>query len=86
MSNIIKIQLVLVRFMATLQVAFAASRIGRTLNDPSQRERGQATAEYALVLLGAATVALLLVAWAAKSGKVSTLLNRVFDTIIGKVV
>jgi hypothetical protein len=49
---------------------------------------GQATAEYALVLLGAALVALLLIAWATAgggAGKIGQLLNAVLDTIIGKV-
>ena len=49
---------------------------------------GQATAEYALVLLGAALVALLLIAWATAgggAGKIGQLLDTVLDTIIGKV-
>jgi hypothetical protein len=46
---------------------------------------GQATAEYALVLLGAAAVALLLVAWATKSGKVSALLDAVIDKILSQL-
>jgi hypothetical protein len=46
------------------------------------RESGQTTAEYALVLLGAAGVALLLVAWATKSHKVSELLDGVLDRIL----
>jgi len=48
-------------------------------------DRGQSTAEYALLLLGAATIALLVLAWATKSGKVTTMLNRVFDSVIGQV-
>ena len=48
-------------------------------------DRGQTTAEYALVLLGAAAVALLLVAWAAKSGKISALLNGVIDKILSQL-
>ena len=49
---------------------------------------GQATAEYALVLLGAALVALLLIAWATAgggAGKIGQLLDSVLDTIIGKI-
>jgi hypothetical protein len=52
------------------------------------RDRGQATTEYALVLLGAAMVALLLVAWATSgggAGKVGKLLDRVVDTVLSKV-
>jgi hypothetical protein len=45
-------------------------------------EAGQTTAEYALVLLGAAGVALLLVAWATKSHKISELLDGVLDRIL----
>jgi hypothetical protein len=51
-------------------------------------DRGQATAEYALVLLGAALVALLLIAWATAgggAGKIGRLLDAVLDTIIGKI-
>ena len=48
-------------------------------------ERGQATAEYALVLLGAATIALLLLAWATKSGRVGKLFESVFDAITDKL-
>lgn len=49
-----------------------------------RRQGGQATAEYALVLLGAAAVALLLAAWAAKSGKIGRLFDAVVDQLIGK--
>lgn len=54
---------------------------------PSRRSRdaGQATAEYALVLLGAAAIALLVVGWAAKSHKVGQLLDRVLDHLIDRV-
>ena len=50
-----------------------------------QGQRGQATAEYALVLLAAATVALILLAWATKTGKIGELFDKVIDTVIGKV-
>lgn len=48
-------------------------------------DRGQSTAEYALVLLGAATVALVFIAWAGKSSRIGNLFNTVLDTVIGKV-
>ena len=48
-------------------------------------ERGQASAEYALVLLGAAAVALLIVAWATKTDLVEKLLDKVMKTVTGKV-
>ncbi|MGH9279214.1 MAG: DUF4244 domain-containing protein [Acidimicrobiales bacterium] len=53
----------------------------RVLDD----ERGQASAEYALVLLGAAAVALLIVAWATKTDLIEKLLEKVMQTITGKV-
>lgn len=46
------------------------------------RDGGQTTAEYALVLLAAASLALLLVAWIAHSGKVGELFDAVFDHAI----
>ena len=49
-------------------------------------DRGQSTAEYALVLLGAAGVALLLVAWATKTDKVTRLLNSVIDRVLDQQV
>ena len=50
-------------------------------------DRGQATTEYALVLLAAALVALLVVAWATAGGgaKVARLFSRVIDSVIEKV-
>jgi len=48
-------------------------------------ERGQASAEYALVLLGAAAIALVIVAWATKTDLIGKLLDQVVKTITGKV-
>ncbi|MFP5321454.1 MAG: hypothetical protein ACLGIC_06360 [Acidimicrobiia bacterium] len=47
--------------------------------------RGQSTAEYALVLLGAATVAIVFLAWAGKTSRIGKLFDAVLDTVIGKV-
>ncbi|HXH58255.1 Flp family type IVb pilin [Iamia sp.] len=55
----------------------AATRCARRLTS----ERGQATAEYALVLLGAAVVAIALVTWATGSGRVGQLFDAVFDDL-----
>jgi Protein of unknown function (DUF4244) len=68
-----------------------ATRCWLFLFDPhpvDDRDDGQATTEYALVLLGAAMVALLLVAWATSgggAGKIGRLLDRVIDTVLSKV-
>lgn len=48
-------------------------------------ERGQTSAEYALVLLGAATVALLIAVWAKETDKLGKLLDTVFDGVSGMV-
>jgi hypothetical protein len=48
-------------------------------------DRGQATAEYALVVLGAAAVAMLLIAWATSTGKLSTLLDKVVDSVARRI-
>ena len=57
----------------------------RRVRESRHAERGQATAEYALVILGAATLAGLVLAWAASTGRVSKLLNTVLDAVIGQV-
>ena len=46
------------------------------------REGGQTTAEYALVILGAAAVATALITWASKSDAISGL----FDDIVSKIL
>ena len=48
-------------------------------------QRGQAVTEYVLLLLGVAAVALAVTAWAAQSGKVGALLDRVFNEITSRV-
>ena len=51
-------------------------------------ERGQATSEYALVMLGAAVIALLVVGWATAgggAGKIGHLFDRVLDSITNRI-
>jgi hypothetical protein len=51
-------------------------------------DNGQATTEYALVMLGAAVIALLVVGWATSgggAGKIGHLFDRVIDAITGKL-
>lgn len=48
-------------------------------------QAGQASAEYALVLLGAAAVALLVVAWATRTDAVGRLLDGVMDQILKRI-
>ncbi|MEY4360707.1 MAG: hypothetical protein RL391_13 [Actinomycetota bacterium] len=52
------------------------------------RDAGQATSEYALVILAAALIALLVVAWAnggGGAGKIGELFDRIIDNVISKV-
>lgn len=46
---------------------------------------GQTTAEYALVLVGVAAIALLVVAWASDTNKIGRLLDGVLDSILDQI-
>lgn len=46
-----------------------------------RKEDGQTTAEYALVILAAAAVALVLIAWARSSGKLPAFFDKIIDDI-----
>jgi len=48
----------------------------------SPAEGGQTTAEYALVILGAAALGTLLISWATKSHAIT----KLFDTVIGRIL
>jgi Flp pilus assembly pilin Flp len=52
-----------------------------TLAGRFSREEGQTSAEYALVVLGAVGVALLVGAWAQHTHKITDLLDALFDTV-----
>ena len=45
------------------------------------RDDGQTTAEYALVILAAAAVAVVLIAWAKSSGKLPAFFDKIIDDI-----
>jgi Flp pilus assembly pilin Flp len=49
-----------------------------------RREEGQTTAEYALVILAAAAVAVVLIAWAHSSGKLPAFFDQVIDSVMGE--
>ena len=51
----------------------------------ARRDEGQTTAEYALVLLGVAAIALLVVAWATQTNKIGRLLDGVLDSLLSNV-
>lgn len=47
---------------------------------------GQATAEYALVILGVAAIALAVVSWVTRSNLVGKLLDLVFGSLFRKIL
>lgn len=53
-------------------------------HDRRHDERGQASVEYALVLLGAALVATLLIGWATRTNLIDKLFDHVLELIRGK--
>jgi Flp pilus assembly pilin Flp len=46
-------------------------------------ELGQTTAEYALVILAAAAVAVVLITWARSSGKLPAFFDEIIDQVAG---
>lgn len=48
-------------------------------------QAGQTTAEYALVLLGVAAIAILLLTWARRTDTIDRLLDAVLESLIGEV-
>ena len=49
-----------------------------------KNDSGQATTEYALVLLGAAVIALLVIAWATDGGGAGRI-GELFDTVLSEI-
>jgi Flp pilus assembly pilin Flp len=47
------------------------------------REHGQTTAEYALVILAAVAVAVVLIAWAKSSGKLPAFFDKIIEQVSG---
>ncbi len=65
----------------------AYGTIIRVLSRPAKqrrtlaREEGQTTAEYALVILAAAAIAVVLIVWARSSGKLPAFFDKIIDSI-----
>ncbi|HEY1329968.1 MAG TPA: DUF4244 domain-containing protein [Actinomycetota bacterium] len=70
---------VLVRFQSWEALARSMSRLRTRSRDQS----GQTTAEYALVILAAAAVAVVLIAWAKSSGKLPAFFDQIIDDVMG---
>jgi Flp pilus assembly pilin Flp len=58
-------------------------RVQSTLIRRTREEEGQTTAEYALVILAAAAVAVVLIAWARSSGKLPAFFDDIIDQVAG---
>lgn len=56
-------------------------RVARCPIHPLRREAGQTTAEYALVLLAAGTIAMLVVSWARDGNSI----DELFDLVLTKI-
>ncbi|MGZ8570775.1 MAG: DUF4244 domain-containing protein [Actinomycetota bacterium] len=48
-----------------------------------RREDGQTTAVYALVILAAAAIAVVLIAWARSTGRLPAFFDQIIDQVIG---
>ncbi|HEY7477937.1 MAG TPA: DUF4244 domain-containing protein [Actinomycetota bacterium] len=48
-----------------------------------RRSEGQTTAEYALVILAAAAIAVVLIAWARSTGRLPAFFDQIIDQVIG---
>ena len=59
----------------------AVSAAVASANGRAGDERGQTTAEYALVILAAAAVAIVLIAWARSSGKLPAFFDHIIDQL-----
>lgn len=80
--------LVLTDSRSTTAATRPHGHVGQVPTSRWRNESGQATTEYALVLLAAALVALLVVAWATAGGgaaKIGQLFDGVIDSVIDKI-
>lgn len=64
------------------RIPSALRAVGRRLTARVGDASGQTTAEYALVILGAAAVGTLLITWATRSHAI----GKLFDEVVGKIL
>lgn len=62
---------------------FRPVRVPKASTERLRGEEGQTTAEYALVILAAAAVAVVLIAWARSSGALPDLFDSIIDQVAG---
>jgi hypothetical protein len=70
---------------AGLRTLSGVSARGGLINRIRSLDEGQTTAEYALVILAAAAVALVLIGWAQSSGKLPAFFDQVIDKLTGNL-
>ena len=64
-------------------VAKPTAVTSRLLGRAARDDRGQATAEYALVIIVAATIAVAVITWAAQSGAITGFFDAVVERLTG---
>lgn len=77
----VRLTAVFVPLLLTVPDGSTGARRRRSVPD----ESGQATAEYALVLLGVAALAILVMVWANKTGVITRLFEAVFEQIQDRI-
>lgn len=75
----------MLHIVTAVQAVIVTGQVRRSARAARSPDGGQTTAEYALVLLGAAAIALLIVTWATKTDRVTRLLNAVLDRVMSQL-
>jgi Flp pilus assembly pilin Flp len=73
------------RLTASRGARSARARAWRLATRLRGEDHGQTTAEYGLVLLGAAAVAMALVAWATRSPAIGVMFDRIVGSLLDDV-
>jgi hypothetical protein len=71
--------------LASRRTVIARPAVGTVGSSGPWSDRGQTTAEYALVLVAVAAIALLILAWATESGAIGKLFDFILSHIMGQV-
>lgn len=72
--------------MLRIVVLLHTAVLDRSSRDRLQGETGQTLPEYALVIVGAAALAALLLTWVSNSDMLGSLLDGVMESVIGRIL
>ena len=72
----------MLRVLVRLQSWDGLANMLTRLRSRARDQSGQTTAEYALVILAAAAVAVVLIAWAKSSGKLPAFFDQIIDDVM----